>query len=275
MAKKNIDNFIGQITNGDSVVVLSTIKSNSVDLVITSPPYDELRDYNNDSVWDFNSFKKIARQLYRVVKVGGVVVWVVGDSVVKGNKSLSSFKQALYFQQIGFNMFDVIIYEKAGTAPPHKNRYFNAFEYMFVLSKGNPKTINLLEDKPNKWANHSTFGNVTRREQDGSLTPKGRKVVKPFGVRTNIWRYNNGKGFSTKDKIAYEHPAIFPEKLVQDHIISWSNEGDIVLDPFCGSGTVAKVAGMLNRKWVGIEISSEYCKIANERLGLVCTEQLF
>ena len=275
MAKKNIDNFIGQITNGDSVVVLSTIKSNSVDLVVTSPPYDELRDYNNDSVWDFNSFKKIARQLYRVVKVGGVVVWVVGDSVVKGNKSLSSFKQALYFQQIGFNMFDVIIYEKAGTAPPHKNRYFNAFEYMFVLSKGNPKTINLLEDKPNKWANHSTFGNVTRREQDGSLTPKGRKVVKPFGVRTNIWRYNNGKGFSTKDKIAYEHPAIFPEKLVQDHIISWSNEGDIVLDPFCGSGTVAKVAGMLNRKWVGIEISSEYCKIANERLGLVCTEQLF
>lgn len=275
MAKKNIDNFIDQITNGDSAVVLSTIKSNSVDLVVTSPPYDELRDYNNDSVWDFNSFKKIARQLYRVVKDGGVVVWVVGDSVVKGNKSLSSFKQALYFQQIGFNMFDVIIYEKAGTAPPHKNRYFNAFEYMFVLSKGNPKTINLLEDKPNKWANHSTFGNVTRREQDGTLTPKGRKVVKPFGVRTNIWRYNNGKGFSTKDKIAYEHPAIFPEKLVQDHIISWSNEGDIVLDPFCGSGTVAKVAGMLNRKWVGIEISSEYCKIANERLGLVCTEQLF
>lgn len=275
MAKKNIDNFIGQITNGDSAVVLSTIKSNSVDLVVTSPPYDELRDYNNDSVWDFNSFKKIARQLYRVVKDGGVVVWVVGDSVVKGNKSLSSFKQALYFQQIGFNMFDVIIYEKAGTAPPHKNRYFNAFEYMFVLSKGNPKTINLLEDKPNKWANRSTFGNVTRREQDGSLTPKGRKIVKPFGVRTNIWRYNNGKGFSTKDKIAYEHPAIFPEKLVQDHIISWSNEGDIVLDPFCGSGTVAKVAGLLNRKWVGIEISSEYCKIANERLGLVCTEQLF
>ena len=275
MAKKNIDSFIGQITNGDSAVVLSTIKSNSVDLVVTSPPYDELRDYNNDSVWDFNSFKKIARQLYRVIKDGGVVVWVVGDSVIKGNKSLSSFKQALYFQQIGFNMFDVIIYEKAGTAPPHKNRYFNAFEYMFVLSKGNPKTINLLEDKPNKWANHSTFGSVTRREQDGSLTPKGRKIVKPFGVRTNIWRYNNGKGFSTKDKIAYEHPAIFPEKLVQDHIISWSNEGDSVLDPFCGSGTVAKVASLLNRKWVGIEISSEYCKIANERLGLVCTEQLF
>ena len=275
MTKKNIETFVGRITNGDSATILSSIKSNSVDLVVTSPPYDDLRDYNNESTWNFDIFKKIARQLYRVVKDGGVVVWVVGDSVVKGNKSLSSFKQALYFQQIGFNMFDVIIYEKAGTAPPHKNRYFNAFEYMFVLSKGIPKTINLLEDKPNKWANHSTFGNITRREQDGSLTPKGRKVVTPFGIRTNIWRYNNGRGFSTKDKIAYEHPAIFPEKLVQDHIISWSNEGDIVLDPFCGSGTVAKVATMLNRKWVGIEISSEYCKIANERLGLVCTEQLF
>lgn len=275
MTKKNIETFVGRITNGDSATILSSIKSNSVDLVVTSPPYDDLRDYNNESTWNFDIFKKIARQLYRVVKDGGVVVWVVGDSVVKGNKSLSSFKQALYFQQIGFNMFDVIIYEKAGTAPPHKNRYFNAFEYMFVLSKGIPKTINLLEDKPNKWANHSTFGNITRREQDGSLTPKGRKVVKPFGIRTNIWRYNNGRGFSTKDKIAYEHPAIFPEKLVQDHIVSWSNEGDIVLDPFCGSGTVAKVAAGLNRKWVGIEISSEYCKIANERLGLVCTEQLF
>ena len=275
MTKKNIETFVGRITNGDSATILSSIKSNSIDLVVTSPPYDDLRDYNNESTWNFDIFKKIARQLYRVVKDGGVVVWVVGDSVVKGNKSLSSFKQALYFQQIGFNMFDVIIYEKAGTAPPHKNRYFNAFEYMFVLSKGIPKTINLLEDKPNKWANHSTFGNITRREQDGSLTPKGRKVVKPFGIRTNIWRYNNGRGFSTRDKIAYEHPAIFPEKLVQDHIVSWSNEGDIVLDPFCGSGTVAKVAAGLNRKWVGIEISSEYCKIANERLGLVCTEQLF
>lgn len=271
MAKKNIDTFIGRITNGDSATVLSSIKGDSVDLVVTSPPYDDLRDYTNDSAWNFDIFKRIARQLYRVVKDGGVVVWVVGDSVVKGNKSLSSFKQALYFQQIGFNVFDVIIYEKAGTAPPHKNRYFNAYEYMFVLSKGAPKTINLIEDKPNKWANQSTFGNVTRREQDGSLTPKGKKTIKPFGVRTNIWRYNNGKGFATKDKVAYEHPAIFPEKLAYDHIVSWSNEGDIVLDPFCGSGTVAKVAAELNRKWVGIEISAEYCAIANNRLGLECT----
>lgn len=272
MAKKKISTFLGKITNGDSAIVLSSIESNSVDLVVTSPPYDDLRDYTNNSIWNFNSFKKIAKQLYRVMKNGGVVVWVVGDSVIKGNKSLTSFRQALYFQQIGFNVYDVIIYEKAGTAPPHKKRYFNAFEYMFILSKGLPKTINLIEDKPNKWACHTTFGNVTRREQDGSLTPKGKKTIKEFGVRTNIWRYNNGKGFATKDNIAYEHPAIFPEKLAEDHIITWSQEGDIVLDPFCGSGTVPKVATNLNRQWLGIEISEEYCRIANNRLG-ICTEQ--
>lgn len=246
--------------------MLSQIQKESVDLVVTSPPYDELRDYSKDATWTFESFKKIARQLYRVMKPGGVVVWVVGDSVVNGGKTLTSYRQALYFQQLGFSMFDVIIYEKAGSAPPHKNRYFNSFEYMFVLAKGKPKTINIIKDKENKWGHYQTFGIVTRREKDGSLSPKGRKTISQFGARTNIWRYNNGKGFATKDKVAYEHPAIFPEKLAEDHIITWSNEGDIVLDPFAGSGTVAKMAIRLNRRWFGIEISEEYCKIANERI---------
>jgi site-specific DNA-methyltransferase (adenine-specific) len=187
--------------------------------------------------------------------------------MIKGSKSLTSFKQALFFKEIGFNIYDVMVYEKAGTAPPHKNRYFSAFEYMFILSKGKPKTINLIRDKPNKWAGTETFGSVTRREQDGTLTNKGRKKINEFGVRTNIWRYSNGKGFSTKDEIAYQHPAIFPEELAKDHIISWSNEGDIVFDPFMGSGTTAKMATLNNRKWLGFEISSEYIEIANKRLG--------
>lgn len=163
-------------------------------------------------------------------------------------------------------MYDVIIYEKAGSGPPHPNRYFNAFEYMFVLSKGKPKTINLLCDRPNRWAGYSTYGDVTRREQDGSLTNKGKMVVNDFSVRTNVWRYVNGRGFSTKDKIAYQHPAIFPEKLVEDHILSWSNEGDIVLDPFGGSGTTGKIAKKLNRKWILIEAVEEYCLIAEKRI---------
>jgi len=255
-----------QIFHAKSDELLKEFPPEIIDLVVTSPPYDDLRDYNGVAAWNFDVFKKIAQELYRIIKPGGVVVWVIGDKTLKGKKSLTSFKQALFFQEIGFDMYDVIIYEKAGTGPPHPNRYFNAFEYMFVLSKGKPKTINLLRDRPNKWAGHSTHGDVTRREQDGSLTNKGKKVVKDFSVRTNVWRYVNGRGFSTKDKIAYEHPAIFPEKLVEDHILSWSNEGDIVLDPFAGSGTTGKIAQKLNRRWILIEAVAEYCEIAEKRI---------
>jgi site-specific DNA-methyltransferase (adenine-specific) len=272
---ENTDKYINRIINGNSKEVLKNFDSNSIDLVVTSPPYDDLRNYTNDEHWNFKLFQEIARQLFRVMKMGGVVVWVVGDKVTNGNKSLTSYRQALYFQEIGFNIFDVIIYEKAGSGPPHKNRYFNTYEYMFVLSKGLPKTINLLKDKANKWANCKTYGNVTRREKDGSLTDKGRKTVNEFGVRTNIWKYTNGKGFSTQDEIAYQHPAIFPEKLVQDHILSWSNEGDVVLDPFSGSGTVAKVAIQLKRNWISIEISEEYCKLAEKRIKQIsCNTEL-
>lgn len=263
----DIEQYTNKIIHAYSNEFLKQMPENSVDLVVTSPPYDDLRDYENCAAWNFDIFKTIAQELFRVMKDGGVVVWVIGDKTEKGNKSLTSFKQALYFQEVGFSMYDVIIYEKAGTGPPHPNRYFNAFEYMFVLSKGKPKTINLLRDRPNKWAGHSTYGDVTRREQDGSLTNKGKKVVKDFSVRTNVWRYVNGRGFSTKDKIAYEHPAIFPEKLAEDHILSWSNEGDIVLDPFGGSGTTGKIAKKLNRKWILIEAVAEYCEIAEKRIN--------
>ena len=262
-----LDSYFNRIINGDAKSVLSKMPDACIDLVVTSPPYDNLREYDN-CTWNFTIFKGIAKQLYRVMKDGGVVVWVVGDAVINGAKTLTSYKQALYFQEIGFKMYDVIIYEKAGSGPPHKTRYFNSFEYMFVLSKGNPKTINLLKDKPNKWGGKTTFSEVTRREADGSLVNKGKKTINPFGIRTNIWRYANGRGFATKDEIAYEHPAIFPEKLAEDHIKSWSNEGDIILDPFGGSGTVAKVARELKRNWILIEVSQTYCEIARTRLNL-------
>ena len=188
----NIDEIKNKIFNAKSNELLKEFPDCCIDLVVTSPPYDDLRDYENKSAWNFDVFKEIAQELYRVVKLGGIVVWVIGDKTDKGCKSLTSFKQALYFQEVGFSMFDVIIYEKAGSGPPHPNRYFNSFEYMFILSKGKPKTINLLRDKPNKWAGHSTYGEVTRREKDGSLTNKGKKTVNEFGVRTKIWRYANG-----------------------------------------------------------------------------------
>lgn len=263
---KDLSAYTNQIINARAEEFLKELPSDCVDLVITSPPYDDLRDYDGAVTWDFEVFKKIAGELYRVVKPGGIVVWVIGDKTVAGNKTLTSFKQGLYFQEVGFNMYDNIIYEKAGSGPPHPNRYFNSYEFMFVLSKGRPKTVNLLKDKKNKWAGQSTYGDVTRREKDGTLTNKGKKVINEFGVRTNIWSYANGKGFSTKDKIAYEHPAIFPEKLAADHILSWSNPGDLVLDPFGGSGTTAKMAAKLGRDWILIEAVEEYCEIAKKRI---------
>lgn len=247
---------MSEIILGDCLEVMKKMADNSVDLVVTSPPYDNLRDYGGYT-FDFES---TAHELYRVIKEGGVMVWVVGDQTLNGSESGTSFRQALHFIKCGFNLFDTMIYDKAGTAPPHKNRYTNAFDYMFVLTKGNPKVINLLKDKPNRWAGTSTFGVQTRREKNGSLTPKGIKTVADIGIRTNIWRY------SSHAEDTYEHPAIFPLHLAIDHIRSWSNEGDLVLDPFLGSGTTAKAAKSINRNYIGIEINPEYVEIAKQRL---------
>lgn len=264
----DIHSIKNTVIHAESDQYLKQLPDESIDMVMTSPPYDDLRDYTGQITWNFTIFQTIADELYRIMKPGGVIVWVVGDKTADGGKTLTSYRQALYFQEIGFQMYDVIIYEKTGSGPPHNNRYFNAFEYMFVLSKGRPKTIHILKDKPNKWAGHSTYGEITRREKDGSLTKKGKKIVQEFGARTNIWKYANGRGYATKDSIAYQHPAIFPEQLAKDHILSWSEEGDIVLDPFGGSGTTAKMAAQLKRDWILIEAVEEYCDIARERIGV-------
>ena len=222
-----------------------------------------MRTYNGNT---FSEFESIAEELYRTTKKGGVVVWVVGDQTIKGNESGTSFKHALYFKEIGFNLFDTMIYLKPPRgAVGNNNTYWQTFEYMFVLSKDKPKTINLIEDRENKEARSGDSG--TKRLRDGSLLKLKRGGYSKFGRRTNVWEYLIGKGHSASDTIAYEHPAIFPEKLVQDHILSWSNKGDIVYEPFMGSGTTAKMAILNNRKYIGSEISTEYCKIAEKRLA--------
>lgn len=246
---------------GDCLEEMKKIEDDYIDLTVTSPPYDDLRNYNSNI-----NFELVAKELYRITKPGGVVVWVIGDKVEKGSKTLSSYKQALLFKEIGFNVYDVIIYEKTSPSAPHKNRYFNSFEYMFVFSKDKPKTINLLKDRKNKYAG-TYSGVVTKREKDGTLTTKEKKLINEYGIRTNIWSYAVGNNKSTRDKIAFKHPAIFPEKLAEDHILSWSNENYIVLDPFMGSGTTGKMCKLLNRDFIGIEISKEYFEIATERIG--------
>lgn len=245
----------------DNVQGMRMLDDGCVDLTVTSPPYDNLRQYNGYSF----DFENVAKELYRVTKRGGVVVWVVNDATIDGNETGTSFRQALYFKEIGFNLFDTMIYEKPPRGAVGNNlTYWQTFEYMFVLSKGRPKTINLIRDRKNLDSREGDNG--TKRIVDGTLLNVSRGGYEEYGRRTNIWRYNIGKGHSTKDNIAFEHPAVFPEILVRDHIVSWSNEWDIVLDPFMGSGTTAKVARALGRKYIGFEISEEYVRLANKRL---------
>lgn len=251
------------IYQGDCTKVLKDFPKESIDLVVTSPPYDNLRDYNG---YEFE-FEKIARELYRVMKEGGVVVWVVKDAVRDGDRTGTSFRQALKFKEIGFKLYDVIIYYKNNGSPSHKGRYTDCFEYMFVLSKGKPTTINLIEDRENKWGGTETWGVRTIREKDGSLTKKKKSKVKKKGRRFNIWEYSPGYSKSAEEDFAHDHPAIFPEQLAEDHIKSWSEEGDVVLDPMCGSGTTLKMAQKLGRKYIGIDMSEEYVELSRKRVS--------
>ncbi len=231
-----------------------------IDLTVTSPPYDNLRDYKGYS-FDCAS---IASELYRITKKGGVVVWVVGDKIEKGNKTLTSFKHAFEFQKVGFNVHDVMIYKKKNTPFMRSNAYTNCFEFMFVFSKGSPKTFNPIKEKTVRNGEEML---VCNKKADG-INKKVKGVLKKEKTKTNIWEYAVGLGGTTNDKIAFNHPATFPEKLAQDHILSWSKEGDIVFDPMCGSGTTCKMAFLNNRRFIGCDISEEYVDISNSRLEM-------
>jgi site-specific DNA-methyltransferase (adenine-specific) len=241
---------------------MKDIPDKSIDLTVTSPPYDNLRSYGGFE-WDFEN---TAKELLRVTKDGGLVVWVVGDSYdKKGSETLTSFKQALFFKEIGFNVHDTMIYQKNSYPFPPSNRYYQQFEYMFVLSKGKPKTSNLLRQET-KWRK-STDEVSTTRQKDGTTKEMKYEKGKKDRVRDNVWLLNTGYMRTTKDKFAYEHPAMFPEQLAQDHILTWSNEGDTVLDCFMGSGTTGKMALLNGRNFIGIEIDDKYFEIAKRRIS--------
>lgn len=250
--------LLNEIFCAECVDFMKKMPENSVDLTVTSPPYDDLRDYNG---YNFD-YKSIAEQLFRITKEGGVVVWVVGDKIVKGNKTLSSFKQALTFQKIGFNVHDTMIYKKKNTPFMRSNAYTNCFEYMFVFSKGSPKTFNPLKEKTAR----SGYEMLVHNKKSDGVNKKTLGKLNPEKTKTNIWEYAVGLGGTTRDKIAFKHPAVFPERLAEDHILSWSNPGDIVFDPMCGSGTTCKMASLNGRNYIGCDISQEYVNIAKERL---------
>jgi DNA modification methylase len=234
------------IYHEDCLSTIGRMGDESIDLVVTSPPYDNLREYNG---YTFDSNATI-EGLYRIVKQGGVVVWVIGDATNKGSESGSSFRQALKFMDVGFNLHDTMIYEKNSSTYPANTksvRYSQIFEYMFVFSKGRPKSINLIVDKPNKWAGYKDFSGVLKNP------------VPDFSPRNNIWKY-------TTSFNGVKHPAPFPLALASDHVVTWSNPGDTVYDPFMGSGTTARACIALGRNYIGSEISEEYIARANAQI---------
>ena len=247
---------VNTIYNENCIETMARMPDDFVDLTVTSPPYDNLRTYNG---YEFD-FEPIARELYRVTKKGGVVVWVVGDATINGSETGTSFRQALYFKEIGFNLHDTMIYQ-TGKPPMTHKRYEQNFEYMFVLTIGQPNTFNAIKCRKSTFETQ-VRNKAWRREKDGShdmgLTNLGTEKV--IG---NVWYVESGVG---NDAICYQHPATYPEQLAKDHIFSWSNENDLIYDPFMGSGTTAKAAHQLKRRWIGSEISSEYVELANKRL---------
>lgn len=265
---------LNKIYNENCLDTMARMPDGFVDLTVTSPPYDDLRSYKGYS-FDVNP---IVKELYRVTAVGGVVVWIVGDQTLNGSESVTSAEHKICFRQCGFYVHDTMIYERTPAYPsnPESVRYSQSFEYMFVFSKGKPKTINLIQDRANKWGGSTSWGQQSERRKNGDLKLRSVIQVRENGVRFNIWNYATGKGQSAADEIAFNHPAIFPEQLALDHILSWSNENDIVYDPFMGSGTTAKAAHQLGRRWIGSEISSEYVALANKRLEpYLAQESLF
>lgn len=268
---------INKTFNENCLDTMSRMPDNFINLTITSPPYDEIRNYNKNIKGfsdEFNGysfpFESIAKELYRVTKKGGILVWVVNDAMVKGSESLNSFRQALYFKDIGFNVHDTMIYRKLNPVPNAGSRYQQMFEYMFVFSKGKPNTTNIsLRPRSNKCNDKRTYRRKKfSRNQDGEFN-ENDYFVKEMVPDYNIWDFYVGSGNTTSDSIAFQHPAIFPEELVKRHIESWSNEGELIYDPFMGSGTTAKMCILNNRNYIGSELSEEYCKIQEIRLGMI------
>ena len=256
-----IKKYINKIINGNCLDIMKDIEDCSIDLTLTSPPYDNLRTYKG---FHF-PFEEIVEELFRITKDGGIVVWVIGDATINGNETGTSFKHALHFQKVGFNLHDTMIFQKTNPIPQiYRKRYNNIFEYMFVFSKGTVKTHNPIKVDcihAGLELNGTTYKNYSKGEQKRE---KMAKPVKKQKIKGNIWEYVVGK--KKEDQEAKGHPAPFPCQLARDHIISWTNKGDVVLDPMCGSGTTCKVALEQERKFIGIDISKEYCEIAQKRI---------
>lgn len=254
------------IYQGDCLEILKQIIDESVDMVLTSPPYDDLKNYNNTCSWNYEVFKSIAENLYRVLKDGGVIIWVVGDKTENGSETGTSFKQALYFKELGLNIHDTMIYRKINYVPLTHNRYEQEFEYMFCFSKGKPKTFNPIKVHC-KYAGTTTWGNASYYKTNADkLVETGKNVINDTKIKGNIFEYHIG---STNETSEFKHPAMFPLELARDMVSSWSNKGDVILDCMMGAGTTGVACAELSREFIGIELVEKYFEMAKERIRRV------
>ena len=252
---------------------LKHLKDESIDIVITSPPYDNIRNYNNDDTNVENNSEFdidiIINELYRVLKKGGVVIWVVADQTDKASESTTSFHQAINFNKKGFKLYDTMIFEKQNPTPKTHKRYEQSFEYIFMFTKGKPKAANIIVEK-SKHSGKQRYNHTYRHDENDKLSPqhKGGEVSE-YKIKNNIFKYVVGKNEKYADIVKRNHPAKFPIELVRDQLLSWSNEGDTVLDPFSGSGTTAIVAILTNRNYIGFEKNKKYVESSNRYIDIV------
>jgi hypothetical protein len=262
---KEIDpEYVNQIIPCDCVEGMRHLACACIPLTVTSPPYDDLRKYGGHCF----EFEAVANELYRITIPGGVVVWVIQNEITDEGESATSFRQCFYFLELGFRLHCTIIMARAGTLSPGNVRYGPSPEYTFVLSKGRPRTVNILKDRPNKHAGVMRT-HFTRRSKDGVLYRAGGARTTPaWGKRSAIWCYATGRYSAKEEFVRRGHPALMPEAMAQDLIISWSQPGDLVFDPMCGAGTTCKMALLNNRSYLGMEVVQRYCEIARERVRL-------
>ena len=228
-------------------------------MILTSPPYDSLRSYHG-YVFEFEA---IAVELYRILKPNRVMVWIVNDATVNGSETGTSFRQALFMKEIGFLLHDTMIYKKRNPMPQKSNRYIQSFEYMFVFTKGKPIVFNGIQ-VPCIYAGCTNFGNSNQYTKDGNKKSKNNTAISQTKLHSNIFEYLVG---STAKGSCKGHPAQFPLQLAIDQIQTWSNENELILDPFCGASTTGVACKQLNRNYIGIDISQEYIALSKERIA--------
>ncbi len=246
-------------------VGLKQLNDDSIDLVVTSPPYDEMRDYNGFDL----RIEEVIGELYRVMKTGGIAVWVAGDETRGGDESATTFEHIIKFKKIGFILYDTMIFKKQNPPPKNHRRYEQCFEYMFILSKGKPLTTRLIMQSCKKAGKIRSGNTYIHDKSDIYFSQHKEGKVFSEKIRSNIWEYTVGNAEKYKNIVRRQHPAKFPILLARDHILSWSNEGEVILDPFMGSGTTALAAKLLNRKYIGFEISKDYWQRSREYLKLL------